>query len=164
MTGCMKRLLCAVAMVAGATLPAVAQTPVEIGPDDWQVRCEEAGCLVVKPLPVDEAGRRMLLTFAVAQDRSTVRMALITPLGTDLEQGLRLQIGARDTVYRFSTCMGDGCLIVADLSPDDIENISVQPGMTATFYSVGRSEPFIVNIPLADFGEAIALARKGGSE
>lgn len=164
MTDGMIRWLCAVVMAVGTALPAAAQEPAELGPDDWQVRCEDGGCLVVKPVPLDDAGRRILLTFAVPQERSTIRMALITPLGTALEQGLRLQIGAQDVVYRFSTCMGDGCIIVAELSPDDIENIAVQPQMTAIFYSVNRSEPYSVDIPLADFGEAIEVARNGGQQ
>lgn len=164
MTHRLIRWLLPCAFALAAALPAVAQEQAEIGPDDWQVRCEDGGCLVVKPVPLDEEGRRILLTFAVPQDRSTIRMALITPLGTDLEQGVRLEVGARDVVYRFSTCMADGCVIIAELTPDDVANMGVQPQMTATFYAVNRPDPYSVDIPLADFQEAIDVARNGGQQ
>jgi invasion protein IalB len=164
MTDRMTRRLLPCAFALAAALPAAAQEQSEIGPDDWQVRCEEGGCLVVKPVPLDDAGRRLLLTFAVPQEGGNIRMALITPLGTDLEQGMRLQVGARDVVYRFSTCMTDGCVIIAELTPDDVANMGVQPQMTATFAAVNRPEPYAVDIPLADFEEAIAVARNGGQQ
>lgn len=164
MTDRMTRWIWPCALALAAALPSAAQEPVEIGPDDWQVRCENGGCLVVKPVPLDGEGRRILLTFAVPQEGSTIRMALITPLGTDLERGVRLQVGAQEAIYRFSTCMTDGCVIVAELTPDDIANFGVQPQMTATFFAVNRADPYAVEIPLADFEEAISVARNGGQQ
>jgi len=169
MTQPVNRWLWPLAVVICAAVPALgqetengtAQSAIEIGPDDWQVRCETAGCLVLKSVPLDAGGRRLLLTFAVPQGQGAVRMALITPLGSDLDKGVRLQLGASDATYRFSTCMADGCVIVAELSPDDIEIMRVQPQMTATFSAVNRAEPYAVDIPLADFGEAIRVAREG---
>lgn len=152
------------AVLGAVSLPAIAQAPVEIGPDDWQLTCEPNGCLVIKPVPFDGEGRRVMLTFAVPVDGGIVRMALLTPLGTALEPGLRLQIGAQEQTFRFSTCMTDGCAVVADLTADDIANMAVQPSMTATFNAVNRAEPYVVSIPMADFQEAIDLARKGGAE
>lgn len=156
------------AAFAVAALPASGQTPPpgepDIGPDDWHVRCEEGGCLVLKPVPLDGQGQqsRLMLTFAVPSGGGTVRMAVITPLGTALEQGLQLQVGAQDVVYQFSTCLSDGCVVVANLTADDIANMGVQPEMTATFSAVNRADPFSVAIPLADFEEAIRVARNGG--
>lgn len=158
---CFGACLAAFGAVSG---PAIGQVPVEIGPDDWQLNCEQTGCLVIKPLPIDDEGRRVMLTFAVPAGNANVRMALLTPLGTALEPGLTLQVGAQQQTYRFSTCMADGCAVVVDLTADDIANMAVQPSMTATFQAVTRVEPYAVSIPMADFQEAIDLARKGGAE
>lgn len=152
------------AAVLALSGPAIGQVPVEIGPDDWQLTCEPNGCLVIKPVPIDDEGRRLMLTFAVPVGDATVRMALLTPLGTALEPGLILQVGAQEQTYRFSTCMTDGCAVVVDLSADDIANMGVQPNMMVTFQAVNRREPYAVSIPMADFQEAIDLARKGGVE
>jgi len=158
------------AALAVAALPAIGQTPPqgepEIGPDDWQVRCEAGGCLVLKPVPLDGAGEqsRLMLTFAVPRDGGRVRMAVITPLGTALEQGLRLQVGAQESRYQFATCLADGCVVVVELTADDIANMGVQPGITATFAAVNRAEPFAVAIPMADFEQAIEVARNGGQQ
>jgi invasion protein IalB len=164
MTHLLNRWLLPCAIALCAALPVVAQEQTEIGPDDWQVRCENGGCLVLKPVPVDEQGRRLLLTFAVQPGRDAIRMAVITPLGTALEQGLRLQMGPQEATYQFSTCMNDGCVIVVEMTPDDVANLSVQPQMNATFFAMGRADPYSVDIPLADFDEAISAARNGGQQ
>lgn len=150
--------------LATVSLPAVGQVQVDVGPDDWQLNCEASGCLVLKPVPFDDQGRRVMLTFAVPVDGGSVRMAILTPLGTALEPGLTLQVGAQEQVYRFSTCMTDGCAVVVNLSDDDIATMASQPSMLATFRAVNREEPYVVSIPMADLADAIALARKGGAE
>lgn len=159
-----KRIVTCLAAMAVLSLPAVGQEPAEIGPDDWQLTCEPNGCLVLKPVPIDGQGRRVMLTFAVPTDGGVIRMALLTPLGTALEPGLRVQIGTQEQSYRFSTCMTDGCAVVVELTDDDIANMAVQPSMLVEFNAVNRAEPYVVTVPMADLGEAIALARKGGAE
>jgi len=155
--------LLAALLAAGAALgQATPEAAPEIGPDDWQVRCEDGGCVVVKRVPIDAEGRQLTLTFAVPTGDGAVRMALITPLGTALEDGLRLQVGTQQAVYRFVTCLSDGCLVIANLAADDVANMGVQPAMEATFSAVSRPEPYTVAIPLADFAEAIGVARNGG--
>lgn len=159
-----KKSAACLAVMALTSLPVAGQVPVEVGPDDWQLNCETTGCLVLKPVPIDAQGRRLMLTFAVPVDGGTVRMALLTPLGTALEPGLTLQVGPQEQVYRYSTCMSDGCAVVVDLTDDDIANMSVQNSILASFNAVNRAEPYVVSIPMADLAEAIALARKGGVE
>ncbi len=158
------RTVASLATMATIALPAVGQEQVEIGPDDWQVTCEADGCLVIKPVPFDAQGRRVMLTLAVPRDGGAVRMAILTPLGTALEPGLRLQIGAEEQALRFTTCMADGCAVVVSLSDDDIAIMGVNPSILATFQAVNRAEPYVVTIPMADLEEAVALARRGGVE
>lgn len=158
------RIAACLAVAAAVPLSAAGQVQVEVGPDDWQLNCETGGCLVIKPVPIDEQGRRVMLTFAVPADGGMVRMALLTPLGTALEPGLTLQVGADEQVFRYSTCTIDGCAIVFNMSDDDIANMAVLPSILATFAAVNRDEPYVVTIPMADLAEAIAMARKGGVE
>lgn len=143
----------------GAVSVGIASAQVAVSPDDWQVKCEEGGCLVIKPVASDNGKQLMSLTFAVSKTSGTIRMALLTPLGTSLEPGLRLAYGTTDQTYRFTTCMPDGCAILVDMAPDAIANLEVQPSMAVMFYAVNREEPYQVMIDLDEMSEALAVAR-----
>lgn len=135
-----------------------ASAQVAVSPD-WQVNCEAEGCLVVKSVAAADGKRLMSLTFAVSKAQGTIRMAVLTPLGTALDPGLRLAYGTTEQTYRFTTCMPDGCAILVDMAPDTIANLEVQPSMTISFFAVNREQPYEVTIELDEMSEAISTAR-----
>jgi invasion protein IalB len=142
-------------------LPLAAQ---ELGPDDWGLTCEAQGCIVLKPVMNDDGQRLMSLTFAVPTNGASVRMAVLTPLGTALGAGLQISYGTVSKTFAFTTCMPDGCAVMVDLTQDELSNMLVQPSIEFSFKAVTRAEPYVATLPLQGLDEAIDMAMKGGPQ
>jgi invasion protein IalB len=154
-------LACALAAPFGA-FAQTSQSLVDVSPDDWVVHCEETGCLVTRGA-FDAAGSRLLtLTFALSSQLDAVRMVLLTPLGTALQSGLQIYVGTQEQAYNFAACTPDGCMVIVDLPPDQVQNMTVQPALVARFFAINQTDPYEMSIPLEELGEAIRIARNGG--
>lgn len=130
----------------------------QIAPGDWGVQCGAPGC-VVTTMVADEANNRLLsLTFALGRGGGPIRVALLTPLGTALNQGLRLRAGVLDQTYRFTTCTPEGCAVLLDLPQPDVANLAVQPSLRASFYAVNSKEPYEIVVDLSEMAEALDAA------
>lgn len=147
--------------------PAPAQDPTEADPridirefGDWELRCEvESGNCFIYQLARDEALNPVseISIVALPEDSEAAAGAtVITPLGTDLTEGVVMQIdqgSARQ--YPFNWCTRSGCYSRFGLTEGEVD--AMRRGAQALIRIVSISapeQPVVLNFSLTGFTAA----------
>lgn len=129
---------------------------------DWMIACiplategavSGAQCELTQQLIQPDGQRVLSLSFKLAEEDSATLTA-VTPFGLDVLSELGVSI-ADDTIasVRFQTCLPVGCVAMAEVSKDVIEQLSTAEAMQVTLPAFG-GERIDLTVSLLGFGQA----------
>lgn len=141
-------------------MPIAAQTlsaPPDAG--GWTTQCETGSCAITRT-GTDGEGNRLVSFSLVLRDGPGARLAVVTPLGTAVQNDLAVTLGPEVLAIPFQTCMPQGCVAMLDIDADRLANLTIQPSVLLGFSGVGGAQRVEAPFPLDGLSAAVSEARE----
>ncbi len=140
-------------------------TPVPEQVGDWWIICDDGGgveenrrCIMQQRIYTAEGAQAALAEVFKIEGDPLIKagMSILTPLGTNLRQGLRLVVdeGRPEKQYQFSFCLSDGCLVEAAIFGSEIETMKEGEVLHMTLNAYNSDESLKYEISLQGFTSA----------
>ncbi len=139
----------------------------EIG--DWVVNCttdresKVTQCAMIQPI-FDNTGATqsaIIEIFAAADDNPLIsaNAILVTPLGTNLEQGIFLQVDdiLPQRNYRINYCLQNGCVARMAFFGSEVEEMRNGQEMVLTLFAYNSDQPLGYSISLDGFTRSFEI-------
>ena len=127
---------------------------------DWEIRCSRGDntCFLYQ-LARNDAGdpvAEFSMILLPDESEAVAGVTVVTPLGTLLTEGLRVQVDSGNTVqYPFSWCTRVGCFARYGLLPQELQAMRAGNKATLTLLSIAApGQPITVNLSLSGFTAA----------
>ncbi len=139
----------------------------EVG--DWVVNCtteresKVTQCAMIQPI-YDETGETqsaIIEIFAAGNDNPLIsaNAILVTPLGTNLEQGIFLQVDdiLPQRNYRINYCLQNGCVARMAFFASEVDEMRNGQEMVLTLFAYNSDQPLGYRISLSGFTRSFEI-------
>lgn len=139
----------------------------EIG--DWVVNCtteretKTTECAMIQPIydGTGETQSAIIEIFAAGNDNPLIsaNAILVTPLGTNLEQGIFLQVDdiLPQRNYRLNYCLQNGCVARMAFFDSEVEEMKNGSQMVLTLFAYNSDQPLGYTISLNGFTKSFEI-------